>query len=389
MEQRRNILPYGRQWIDEEDIAAVVRVLKSPFLTQGPAVEEFEQALCAYTGAKYCVTVANGTAALHLAVAALNISTPSSGITSPITFIASANALVYNKIRPLFADIDKQTANMSPVFLEKTLQSDSKVVIPVHFSGNIAPMQEISKIARKQNCLIIEDAAHALGARYSNGDRVGSNTYSDMTIFSFHPLKTITTGEGGAVTTNDLKLYERLCRLRSHGITKDPSLLSKSPGPWYHEMQELGFNYRLTDIQAALGVSQLKKIDRFINRRRDIVAQYDKAFAGCKGVTLLSREDRTSAHHLYVLLVDFVSLGKNRKQIMEGLYQQGIGTQVHYIPVYDQPFYKENFNVEAGSYPNAQSYYEQCLSLPLYPAMTEEDVQRVIAAIKKEIMNKI
>ncbi len=381
MKGKRDFLPYGRQSIDGADITAVASALKAPFLTQGPMVDAFERALCAYTGAKYCVAVANGTAALHLAVAALKIK-KGSGITSPITFLATANALIYNGLKPLFADIDPKTVNMSPKALKRVIRKDTKVIIPVHFAGRPASMKEILSIARRQKCFVIEDAAHAIGSRYPDGNRIGSCKYSDMTIFSFHPVKMITTGEGGAIMTNDKKIYDRLCRLRSHGVTRDPKLIKRSPGPWYYEMQELGFNYRLTDIQAVLGISQLKKIDHFIARRRQIVARYNAAFKNLPWLHPVSVDDKQCAYHLYIVRINFKLLGISRKCLMEKLKKAGIGTQVHYIPVYRQPFYRNNLKVSGQNCPQAEKYYEKCLSLPLFPGMSSADVDYVVRIIK-------
>ena len=378
--------PYGRQSIGQDDIAAVVRVMKGAFLTQGFTVEAFENALCQYTGARYCVAVANGTAALHLAVSALNIKAGSSGVTSPITFLASANALVYCGIKPLFADIDPQTINMSPLALKRVIRKDTKLFIPVHFAGRPAAMQEIAAIARTRKCYVIEDAAHAIGSCYPDGGRVGNCAYSDMTIFSFHPVKTITTGEGGAIMTNNRALYEALKRLRSHGVTRDPLLIKKSPGPWYYEMQDLGFNYRLTDIQAALGLTQLKKIDRFIQRRGKIVAAYNSAFRDLSWVVPVSVDDPYVVYHLYVVRLQFARIGLERREVMFRLAQAGVGSQVHYIPVYRHPFYQERDGVNDRSFSEAERYYAECLSLPLFPAMKPADVKRCIKAVRSLVM---
>lgn len=378
------MIPYGRQSIDEEDIAAVLSVLKSDFLTQGPKVTEFEQAICAYTGAKYCVVVANGTAALHIAVSALGLESGTEGITSPITFTASANSMAYNNIKPVFADIDPVSYNISPVSIEKKINSKTKLLTPVHFAGQPAEMDKIYSIAQKFKLKIIEDAAHAIGSRYADGSYVGNCRYSDMTIFSFHPVKTITTGEGGAVTTNDHELYEKLLLFRSHGITKNPELLIKNPGPWYYEMHELGFNYRMTDIQAALGLSQLSKLNEFTFRRREIVSLYNREFKDIPWLkTPIESGNVVSCFHLYVLQIDFDRIGKPRVEVMKELAAKGVGTQVHYIPVHTQPWYNKVFGYESGDYPIAEAYYEKCLSLPLYPAMSNEDVNTVINAVKE------
>ena len=376
-------LSYGKQWLDEDDKRAVLEVLESDFLTQGPSVAEFEKAICNYTGAKFCVAVANGTAALHLAVAALDIEKGSEGITSPITFVASANCLVYNNLKPIFADIDEKTYNIDPAEIEKKITNKTKVIIPVHFAGQPADMGEIAKIAKEHHLFVIEDAAHAIGSKYKDGSKVGSCKYSDLTIFSFHPVKTITTGEGGVITTNDEKLYQKLLLLRSHGITKNPSELSQNPGPWYYEMQTLGYNYRLSDIQAALGISQIEKLDKFSRRRREIVNKYNKAFAEFKNVVIPFEADGLdSTFHLYVLKIDFEKIGKSREIVMNELKQRNIGTQVHYIPVHLQPYYQKHFGYKEDDFAKAEAYYKKCLSLPLFPKMTDEDINFVIKCFK-------
>jgi UDP-4-amino-4,6-dideoxy-N-acetyl-beta-L-altrosamine transaminase len=380
----RKFLPYGRQWIEPDDIRAVVKVLRSDFLTQGPAVAEFEQSILSLTGARYCVAVANGTAALHLAVQALGIPKGKTGITSPITFSASANCLLYNGLIPFFADIDPKTYNLDPREIEKKITPSTSLLIPVHFAGQPAAMDAIRRIARKQGCYVIEDAAHAIGSRFANGNPVGNCEYSTMTTFSFHPVKTVTTGEGGAITTNQEGLYRRLLRLRSHGITKDPALLLQNPGPWYYEMHELGYNYRLTDIHAALGISQMKKLSRFIARRREIVDRYNRAFKDeAWAMTPYERPGVLSAFHLYVLRIEFPKIGKSRDTVMEELKLKNIGTQVHYIPVPNLPYYRKRFGFRPGDYPRAEAYYEQALSLPLYPRMTDEDADYVIHSLKR------
>lgn len=380
------MIGYGHQYIDDSDIEAVVNALKSDFLTQGPAVAKFEQEICRITGAKYCVSVSNATAGLHVAVAALELRDGSEGITTPNTFLASSNCMVYNNIRPVFADINPVSYNIDPNEIEKRITNKTKLLIPVHFAGLPCEMDKISAIAKKHNLSVIEDAAHAIGSQYADGSYVGNCKYSDMTVFSFHPVKTITTGEGGAVTTNDEKLYQKLLMLRSHGVTKDENLLTKNPGPWYYEMQSLGFNYRMTDIQAALGCSQLQKLDFFKKRRREVVAMYNKAFVGMKYLkTPTEPENVSSCFHLYVTQIGFTALGKTRSQVMAELREKGVGTQVHYIPVPTQPYYKENYGYKDGDYPIAERYHEQELSLPLYPGLSDGDVDMVINAVKEVI----
>ncbi len=373
---------YGKQWLDDNDIQNVVEVLKSDFLTQGPKVKKFEKALCDYTGAKYCVAVANGTAALHIAVAALEIEKGKKGITSPITFVASSNSMIYNGLIPDFADIKPDTYNVNTNEIKKRVDNNTKLVIPVHFAGQPCDMKKIKNIADDKDLFVIEDAAHAIGSEYEDGSKVGSCKYSEMTTFSFHPVKTMTTGEGGAITTNSGELYEKLLLLRSHGITKDKEKLAKNPGPWYHEMQDIGFNYRLTDIQSALGISQLKKLDDFIKKRREIVEIYNNAFRNIEWLkTPYEKPEVNSAFHLYVLQFDFEKIGKTRSQVMNELREKNIGTQVHYIPVHTQPYYKANYGFKQGDFPVSEKYYENALSIPLYPKMSDEDVEYVIGNI--------
>lgn len=376
------MLSYGHQSINDDDIQAVVDVLKSDFLTQGPVLEKFEKEICKVTGAKFCVAVCNATAALHIAVAALDLPSGSEGITTPNTFLASANCLVYNNVKPVFADIDARTYNINPSEIQKHITPQTKVLVPVHFAGLPCDMTEIKKIADAHNCYVIEDACHAIGSVYDYGTPVGNCKYSDMTVFSFHPVKTITTGEGGAITTNNETLYKKLLMLRSHGMTKDENLLSKNPGPWYYEMQMLGFNYRMTEMQAALGLSQLKRLDEFKKRRREIIAKYNEAFSGNEFIkTPYEPKNLCSCFHLYVTQIDFEKLRKSRKQVMQELAEKGVGTQVLYIPVACQPYYKKNFGYKEGDFPVAEAYYAKALSLPLFAAMTDDDVCTVIKAV--------
>jgi UDP-4-amino-4,6-dideoxy-N-acetyl-beta-L-altrosamine transaminase len=379
-----NFIPYGRQWIDEDDEQAVLETLRADFLTQGPMVTAFEQALCEYTGASYCVAVASGTAALHLAVAALELPAGSEGITTPNTFTATANSMAYCGIRPVFSDIDPINYNLDPELLAAKISPNTRLITPVHFAGQPADMETIQHLASLHGLKVIEDAAHAIGSTYADGSRVGNCRYSDATIFSFHPVKTLTTGEGGAIMTNDPTLYHRMLLLRSHGITKAPEALSQHPGPWYYEMVTLGWHYRMTDIQAALGISQLKKIEGFKARRREIVSVYNQAFCDLPNITPPKEANGiSSCFHLYVVQIDFSGLGKTRVEVMDYLLAQGIGTQVHYIPVHTQPWYQEHYGYKVGDFPVAERYYEHCLSLPLFAKMTDAEQQHVIHAIKE------
>ncbi len=375
-------LHYGTQSVDQDEIDEVLAALKSDFLSQGPKIRELEEQIMTHTGAQYCVAVSSGTAALHLAVKALDIPTGKEGVTSPLTFVASSNCFIYNGLKPVFADIDESTFCIDPAQLEKAVTPDTGVIIPVHFAGQPCDMEAIGKIAGK-DIAVIEDGSHAIGSKFENGKLVGSCCYSDLAVFSFHPVKTVTTGEGGAITTNDKTLYEKLLMLRNHGITREPGKLkSPSPGPWYYEMQELGFNYRITDLQAAMGVAQFKRLDGFVARRREIIECYVNAFKDIPWLTLqVQRPGVFSALHLYVVKIDFEKIGKTRTAVMTELKEKKIGTQVHYIPVHLQPYYRENYGCKPGDFPAAEQYYEQCLSIPLYPKMTDGDVQRVIDAI--------
>jgi UDP-4-amino-4,6-dideoxy-N-acetyl-beta-L-altrosamine transaminase len=383
MRGKMTFIPYGRQDIRPEDIAAVTRVLQSDFLTTGPEIEKFERAIASYVGAEYCVVVANGTAALHLAVLALELDKGSMGITSPNTFVATSNALVYAGLTPDFVDIDPNHYVIDPDRLKSRLEeSKPSVVLPVHFAGNTYGIERISELCRKDGIKVIEDASHSMGGSYSDGSLVGSCSYSDMTTFSFHPVKTMTCGEGGAVTTNNPELYSRLLTLRTHGITRDTENLSVNPGPWYYEMQELGFNYRMTDFQAALGRSQLSRLNEYVNRRAQIVNRYNEAFSGIPWLKTPQFDiARSNSWHLYIILIDWDKIGVDRPQFMAKLLEAGIGSQVLYIPVPDQPYYRHTYSSDVFEIPNAREYYEHSLAIPLYPAMSDIDQERVVDAV--------
>jgi len=373
-------IPYGRQWIDEADERAVLAALRSEFLTQGPATQTFEQDLAAYVGARYAVAVSSATAGLHLTMAGLELGA-GEGITSPITFVATSNAMAYAGLRPVFADIDPQSLNLSPTATRAAIGDQTRVIAPVHFAGRPADMRAFADLASETGLALVEDAAHAMGSAYEDG-RVGNCRHSNATVFSFHPVKTMTTGEGGAITTNDPELYERLLMLRSHGITRDPARLSDQPGTWWYEQKLLGFNYRMTDVQAALGSSQLKRLEGFIDRRLAIIDRYQAGLAELEWLHLpLPRGEARIAYHLFVVQIDFARLGRTRPDVMAALKAQGIGSQVHYIPVPRQPWYRDTYGPPAAL-PCADHYYEQALSLPLYPAMSDEDIERVISAVR-------
>ncbi|MCK4809385.1 MAG: UDP-4-amino-4,6-dideoxy-N-acetyl-beta-L-altrosamine transaminase [Candidatus Omnitrophica bacterium] len=390
-------IPYSHQSIDSEDIKEVVKVLKSDWLTQGPKIKEFEDALCKYTGAKYAVVVSSGTAALHIACLTAGIKKGDEVITSPITFVASANCVLYCQGKPIFADIREDTINIDPEEIKKKVTKKTKAIIPVHFAGHPCDLKEIHKIAKENRLIVIEDAAHALGAEYK-GSRIGSCKYSDMTIFSFHPVKSITTGEGGAIMTNNKKFYEKLLMLRTHGITKAPDRFinrklaftryairnTHKANPWYYEMRWLGFNYRMTDFQCVLGISQLKKLDKFIKQRRKIAAIYAEGLSKINRIIL--PEEKTyvkSSWHIYYIRLKNIA---KRRIIFEKLQKAGIRPQVHYIPVHLQPYYKKKFGSKEGEYKNAENYYKRAITIPLYPEMGQDKIKFVIGALK-DILN--
>jgi perosamine synthetase len=377
------VIGYGRQVIGDDDVAAVVAVLRSDFLTQGEIVPRFEAALAERVGARHAVAVSNGTAALHIACLAAGLKPPARGVTSAITFVASANCICYCGANASVVDIEPVGLGMSSVALSAHFARarDTSVVVPVHVAGLSCEMAEIRAVAGART--VIEDASHALGGTEEDGRPVGSCAHSDMTTFSFHPLKPITTGEGGAVTTNDPELYRRLLLFRNHGIERQADRLqdrTQAGAPWYYEQQVMGFNYRLTDLQAALGLSQLAKLDCFLARRRQVAASYDAAFAGLRHLTPFQAGQRDrSGLHLYVVDIDFLALRKSRTTVMTELRARGVGTQVHYIPVHHHPLHRD---AAPDDCPNADRYYGRCLSLPLHAAMNDADVTAVVDAVR-------
>ncbi|KIL49943.1 UDP-4-amino-4,6-dideoxy-N-acetyl-beta-L-altrosamine transaminase [Jeotgalibacillus soli] len=381
MKERESYLPYGQQWIDEEDIEAVIKTLRSPYLTQGPKVTEFEQAIADYVGAKYAVSFSNGTAALHGACHAAGISEGDEVITTPITFAATSNAILYCKGTPVFADIDERTYNIDPLEIKRQITPKTKAIMPVDFTGQPADMDTIMEIAKDHELIVIEDGAHSFGADYK-GRKVG--TQAHMTMFSFHPVKPITSGEGGIIVTDSIDLYEKLKRFRSHGMTSEN--LTRDEGPWYYEMVQLGFNYRMTDIHAALGLSQLNRVDSFIQKRREIAGIYNRAFREIGIVTAPHQlEETQSGWHLYMLKLSLNELKKTRREIFEELRAMNIGVHVHYIPVYWHPYYKE-LGYKKGLCPKAEQWYEAVLTLPIYPKMTDQDVLDVVRSVNKVLL---
>jgi len=391
-------LPYGHHSISAADVEEVSDVLRSDFLTCGPVVEEFERRFCERVGAKYAVAVSSATAALHLAMRVAGIGPGDRVISSPNTFLASANCAAFVGATPDFVDIDAVSYNLDAKALERTWQRDTKAVVATDYAGQSCDMPAIAEIARQHGAIVVEDASHAVGGAFSHADKlwkIGGHPWADMTVFSFHPVKTMTTGEGGMLVTDNSEWASRARDLRSHGMTRDRSRFKGlgsnersqllEQGPWYYEMQDLGYNYRITDIQCALGISQLGQLDRFISRRREIVGRYNEAFAGLGWLTcpgLRNQVDRDHiSWHLYTMQIDFPKLGKTRTEVMTVLHQQGIGTQVLYIPVHLQPWYRNMYGYEQGKCPVAESYYTRALSLPLFPAMSDNDIQKVISAV--------
>ncbi|MGQ0559082.1 MAG: UDP-4-amino-4,6-dideoxy-N-acetyl-beta-L-altrosamine transaminase [Sphingosinicella sp.] len=379
------MIPYGRQDISDEDVEAVVAALRSDFLTQGPAVPAFEQALAAYCGAQHAVAVNSATSALHIACLALGVGPGDLVWTSPITFVATANCALYCGAEIDFVDIDPRTFNLSGERLEEKLVAARragrlpKVVIPVHLAGQSCDMAAIGALAERYGFKVIEDASHAVGAGY-RGEPVGNCRYSDIAIFSFHPVKIITTAEGGLALTNDAGLARKMALLRTHGVTRDEAQMEKTDGPWYYEQQELGFNYRMTDIQAALGLSQTQRLDRFIAARRAIAARYDEALNGQPLTCPWQHPDTQSSWHLYIVRLDLTRNLIDQRLVFEQLRAAGIGVNLHYIPVHLQPYYRR-LGFRAGQFPEAEQYYRKAVTLPLYPALGEKEQAQVVEAL--------
>ena len=403
--KKDSFIPYGRHYIDESDIEAVTSVLKDGMLTQGPKIEEFERLIANKVKSKYAIAVSSATAALHLACIALKIDSSDVSITSVNTFVASANCTEYQGGKTVFCDIEEDSLNMCPIDLEKKISENSNcnLIMPVHFSGVASNMEKISSIAKKNNAYVVEDASHALGGFYSNGEPIGSCIYSEMTIFSLHPVKGVTAGEGGVVTTNNKDIAKAIKQLRSHGICKgnfdlpgisigDDTIINKKEAlnngklnPWYYEMQNLGYNYRITDIQCALATSQLLKLEKFISRKKEISNRYDKFFTNKEEFQLTQIKYRdTSSHHLYVLRIDFEKNRIARGDLMEKLFNEGIGTQVHYIPIPIHPYYSSK-GLRLDDFPVMKKYYKEALSIPLYYGLSNELVDLVCETITKFI----
>lgn len=385
---RKQKIFYSHQLIEEDDIRAVEDVLRGDYLTCGPNVAKMERSLEAYTGARHAVAVSNGTAALHCACIAAGIGPGDEVITTPLTFAASANCILYCGAKPVFADIDPETYNIDPKSIERCISKRTKAVIAVDFTGQVVKARKIKEICNKYNLIFIEDAAHSIGSRYE-GHMVG--TLADMTAFSFHPVKTVTAGEGGAVLTDSNEFYEKLILAHTHGITHDEGWMEEVPheGPWYYEEISLGYNYRITDFQAALLVSQLGKIGRFIARRKEIVKRYDEAFYGMPGI-IVQKEipESDTCRHLYIIRLDLEQLACTRREFFDAMSEENVQCQVHYVPVYWFPYY-QHLGYKKGLCPVAEETYKGIMSIPLYPAMSDQDVEEVIDAVKKVTGNYI
>lgn len=383
---RNEKIYYGKQWIDNDDVQAVSQVLTSEFITCGPKVEELERVFAEQVGAKYAVAVSNGTAALHCACITAGIGAGDEIITTPLTFAASANCAFYCGARPVFADVDPETYNIDPASIEAHITDKTKAVVAVDFTGQAVKIKEIREICDRHHLVFIEDAAHAIGTKYC-GRPIGS--LADMTCFSFHPVKTVTSGEGGAVTTNRREFYKKLVLAHTHGITRDENLMEEADheGAWYYEQVSLGYNYRMTDFQAALLLSQLNKLEQFSARRKEIVNQYNEAFSQIPEI-IIQKEipESDSCHHLYIIRLDLEKLSCTRREFFDAMAAENVQCQVHYIPVYWFPYYKRQ-GYKKGLCPVAEEIYQSIMSIPLYPRMTDQDVTDVIHAVKKVTEN--
>jgi UDP-4-amino-4,6-dideoxy-N-acetyl-beta-L-altrosamine transaminase len=384
------MIPYGRQDINQADIDAVIQVLRSEYLTQGPVVPAFEKAISDYCGAQRAVAVNSATSALHLACLALDVGPGDVVWTSPITFVASANCARYCGADVDFVDIDPRTYNMSPASLAAKLETAAaqgklpKVVIPVHLCGQPCAMQEIHALSKKYGFRIIEDASHAIGGQYQ-GKPIGDCRYSDIAVFSFHPVKIVTSAEGGVAVTNDRKLASRMVRLRSHGISRDPAEMTQTPdGPWYYQQLELGFNYRMTDVQAALGLSQMRRLDEFVSRRHVLSARYDELLADMPVIAPWQAPDGYSAFHIYVIRLMLDEMAVSHGEMFERFRVRGIGVNLHYIPVYRHPYYR-SYGVDPSDFPEAERYYSEAITLPMYPSLSEQQQQQIVACLTSPI----
>ncbi|POG13960.1 UDP-4-amino-4,6-dideoxy-N-acetyl-beta-L-altrosamine transaminase [Pseudomonas putida] len=385
------MIPYGRQDITQADIDAVVEVLKSDYLTQGPVVPRFEQSVAGHVGARHALSVNSATSALHIACLALGLGPGDWLWTSPVTFVASANCGLYCGAKVDFVDIDPATYNLCPKALAAKLEAAKregrlpKVVVPVHLCGQPCDMQAIHELAQRYGFKVIEDASHAIGGRY-RGEFIGSCRYSDITVFSFHPVKIVTTAEGGMAMTNDDQLASRMALLRSHGVTRDPALMThEADGPWYYQQVDLGLNYRMTELQAALGVSQMTRLDSYIERRHELARRYDEKLAKLPLTTPWQHPDSYSGLHLYVIRLHLGKIGKSHRQVFESLREQGIGVNLHYIPVHTQPYYAQ-MGFEPNDFPQAQQYYREAISLPMFQTMTLAQQDEVIAAVERALL---
>lgn len=388
-----NYLPYNKQSLSSEDIAAVGKALQRDLITRGPKVEAFEKAFAEYCGARFAVAFSNGTSALMAAYAAAKVGPNDRVLTTPNTFVATASAAALRGATPVFIDIDRATGNLDLELLEVNLKlpvsRGKRVIVPVHFAGIPVAMERVDRMIDDPETVVIEDAAHAVGSCYADGQKVGCCAWSQMTMFSFHPVKNMTTGEGGMVTTNDEELFRRLCLYRNNGIERNPERCGRYDGPWYYEVQQMSGNFNLTDFQAALGISQLKRLDGFALKRRELMALYRELLAKTEHIRLFTAEhDDKTAFHLFVVQIDFEAWGGSREELVRRLMEKGIGAQVHYIPVYQHPIFRKEAGDLAEYFPEMEAYYSQALSLPLYYDLTTDDVRRVVSEFQNILTHK-